>query len=210
MSGDSGASWRTGEPAASTERAASTALAARLATRVQRRFARAGGWPSVVFIDGRSGSGKTTLAEAVAEQLVGAGCARPQIVGMDELYPGWRGLAAGSASVAGMLRTGRYRRYDWFAKHFTPEVTLDREAPIIVEGCGSLSAASLEAARELGQAYAVWIECPTALRRQRAIARDGETFLPHWDAWATQEERHFAAAQPLARVHEVVHVGERT
>lgn len=164
--------------------------------------------PGVVFIDGRSGSGKTTLAEALASQLAAAGSTPPRVIGMDELYPGWHGLAAGSLAVSGMLRTGRYRRYDWFAQSFTPEVTLEAGVPLIVEGCGAVSAAALEVARARGGVYTVWIECPEPLRRQRAIARDGETFLPHWDAWAAQERTHFAAAQPLARVNEVLHVGE--
>lgn len=201
MSGQRGAGAGAGVDAGTT-----AALAERLAGRIALRLGGAA-WPSVVFIDGRSGSGKTTLAEALAARLEQAGCARPQIVGMDELYPGWRGLAEGSASVAAMLSRGTYLRYDWYAERFTPEITLDRTAPIIVEGCGSLSAAALAAAREIGPAYAVWIECPTALRRERAIARDGETFLPHWDAWAAQEAAHFAVSLPLARAHELVHVG---
>lgn len=182
------------------------ALAERLAARIHTRFRAGADWPSTVFIDGRSGSGKTTLAEALAKRLIDAGCAQPQLVGMDELYPGWYGLAAGSTSVAGMLRTGRYRRYDWFAESFTPERRLDPLAPVIVEGCGSLSQAALAVARERGAAYAMWIECPEELRKARALARDGETFEPHWDAWAAQEREHFARAQPLARVDEILHV----
>lgn len=186
-------------------------LAARLAARIALSAGQAR-WPRVVFIDGRSGSGKTTLAEGLAAELVRSGCPAPQIVGMDELYPGWGGLAAGSAAVAGLLRTGVYRRYDWYAETFTPEVVLDLASPVIVEGCGSLSAAALGAASGLaapaglGASYSVWVECPAPLRRARALARDGETFAPHWENWASQEAAHFAVSQPLARVNEIVHV----
>lgn len=187
-----------------------TPLAARLADRMLagRLPARPpqGAWPRTVFIDGRSGSGKTTLAEAIVERLVAQGLPAPQIVGMDELYPGWDGLAAGSAAVPGLLRSGVYRRYDWHAEDFSPEVTLDREAPLIIEGCGSISARALAAARHLGPVYAVWVECPANVRRERALARDGEVFIPHWERWAEQEVRHFASTQPVARAHEVVHV----
>lgn len=182
-------------------------LAARLAERVQARSSSRGGWPAVIFIDGRSGSGKTTLAEALAACLTDAGCTPPRVIGMDELYPGWDGLAVGSASVAGLLRSGGYRRYDWHAGGFGSTLTLDPGTPLIVEGCGSVSADALVAAAQLGERYSVWIESPEPLRKARALARDGDTFAPHWDAWAQQEREHFARAQPLARVDEVVHVG---
>ncbi len=204
MSGDSDAGL-VGAGARAT--AATRALASRLAARVHLRSSRSGGWPGVIFIDGRSGSGKTTLAEAVAAGMAAAGCTPPRVIGMDELYPGWDGLAAGSASVADMLRSGSYQRYDWYAEDFAPEVTLDRGTPLIVEGCGSLTAESLAAAHQLGETYAVWIECPSRIRKARALARDGDVFAPHWDAWAAQEAVHFARAQPLARVNEILHVG---
>ena len=47
----------------------------------------------VVLLDGRSGSGKTVLAESLAPRL------DAQLVSLDELYPGWEGLEAGSAGV---------------------------------------------------------------------------------------------------------------
>ena len=176
-------------------------IAARLVGRL------AGEWPRVLFIDGRSGSGKTTLAVALAEALAAAGLARPQLVGMDELYPGWDGLAAGSSRVPEMLRTGNYRRYDWHERAFTAPVDLDTSGPVIVEGCGAMSAAARAAARTLGPSYALWIECPETLRRDRAIARDGDMFAPHWQSWAAQELAHFANSQPVALANEIVHVG---
>ena len=55
--------------------------------------AAASGTRPVVLIDGRSGAGKTTLARELAP-LLGA-----QLVSLDDLYPGWGGLEAGSAAV---------------------------------------------------------------------------------------------------------------
>ncbi|MEO8095730.1 MAG: hypothetical protein ABI632_12485, partial [Pseudolysinimonas sp.] len=51
------------------------------------QLAIASGPRPVVLIDGRSGAGKTTLARELAP-LVGA-----QLVSLDDVYPGWDGLA---------------------------------------------------------------------------------------------------------------------
>ena len=52
---------------------------------------------AVVLIDGRSGSGKTSLAADVAESLGAA------VLHLEDLYPGWDGLGAGSRAVASAL-----------------------------------------------------------------------------------------------------------
>lgn len=161
--------------------------------------------PAVTLIDGHSGSGKTMLAQRLADSTWRETGVYPQIIGMDELYPGWGGLAAGSASLPGVLRSATYRRYDWGRDAFGDEIAIAPGLPLIVEGCGSLTAESLAAARELGATRAVWIECPEPLRRERALARDGEMFIPHWENWAAQERVHFSAAQPRALAHETVH-----
>ncbi len=68
--------------------------------------AAASGPRPVVLIDGRSGAGKTTLARDLAPML-GA-----QLVSLDDIYPGWAGLEAGSAAVA---RDGAARSGSWLA-----------------------------------------------------------------------------------------------
>ncbi len=90
-----------------------------------------------ILIDGRSGSGKTELARAIAADWPEA-----QLVRMDDLYPGWDGLAAGSGLVPSVLTTGRYRVWDWSAGRYGEERVLDLGRPIIVEGVGALSRAS--------------------------------------------------------------------
>lgn len=161
--------------------------------------------PSLALIDGRSGSGKTRYAEALADAIERVTGERPQLLGMDDLYPGWSGLAAGSASLASVLRSVVYRRYDWGLGAFAETVKLDPSRPLIVEGCGSITAESVAAAREWGGVRTVWIECPEALRRERALSRDGDAFAPHWEEWAAQERELFARAQPIARAREIVH-----
>jgi hypothetical protein len=37
------------------------------------------------------------------------------------------------------------------------------------------------------------------VRFRRGIARDGETYRPHWERWAWQETAHFAAEATACR-----------
>lgn len=168
-------------------------------------IARRVGPARVMFIDGRSGSGKTTLAAEIAEGIRSATGEVADVLGMDSLYPGWGGLDAGSRAVAEVLGTGQYREYDWHAERFGEIVTLDRSRPLIIEGCGSLSAEALAVARAWGDTYAMWVSCPTEVRKERALGRDGDMFAPHWLAWAAQEVELFGRTQPIALANEVVH-----
>lgn len=164
---------------------------------------------AVLIIDGRSGSGKTCLARRIA---AGSGAA---ILRLDDLYPGWGGLAAGAAAVPAALSSGAYRRYDWGLGEFVAEAGLEPGRPLVIEGCGSLTSATLVAAREFarssphGGVWSVWLECPVEIRRRRALDRTsdggGAVLAPHWDDWAEQERRHFAAAQPIALANEIRH-----
>jgi uridine kinase len=150
--------------------------------------------PRRILIDGRSGSGKTELARAIAADWPEA-----QLVRMDDLYPGWDGLAAGSALVPSVLTTGRYRVWDWAAERYGQERILDPQRPIIVEGVGALSRAS----RPLAD-YAVWVEYPAPERKARALARDGATFEDHWDDWAQQEDAFLHTQRPRMLADAVV------
>ena len=172
-----------------------------------------------LLLDGRSGSGKTALAAELAAALTAAGRA-PQLLQVEDLYPGWDGLAAGSGSVAAALAAGEYRRYDWVAGRFAETVRLDPERPLLIEGCGALTAANLAAARAwaeraaagdgrgpLGDVLGIWIEAPAELRKRRALARDGEMYAPHWDRWAAQEDALYAAERPWLLADRVLAAG---
>jgi len=133
----------------------------------------------VVTIDGYSGSGKSTLAAALERQLEGW-----QILHLDDWYPGWDGLAEGARvarAIAHDLRAGRpssYVTWDWEASAPGHAVRVPL-VPAIIEGCGAL-----EAEADLS----VWIADPgEEERRSRAIARDGQTYAPHWQRWARQD-----------------------
>lgn len=132
-----------------------------------------------VTIDGYSGSGKSTLAAALASLLPGW-----QVLHLDDWYPGWDGLAAGSdiaRRLAADLRGGRassYKAWDWEAGETGATIRVPL-APTIIEGCGAI-----ESEADL----AIWIADPGEdERRSRALARDGQTYAPHWRRWAEQD-----------------------
>lgn len=147
-------------------------------------------WPrAIVLVDGGAGAGKTTLAEGLAARWPQA-----QVVSLDAFYPGWDGLAAASAVVAeSVLRQSApgYRRWDWTQSMPAEWVDLDASRPLIVEGCGALTQAS-HAQADL----AIWCQLDEAERKRRALARDGELFAPHWDAWEAQEAEHWRRNRP--------------
>ncbi len=156
---------------------------------------------AVVLIDGGSGSGKSVFAGRLAD----AWPRGVQVVSLDALYPGWDGLAAGSAAVPALTRPDApgYRAWDWAAAAPGRVVPLDPRVDLIVEGCGALTPPN----RRLATA-GVWLDLDASQRRLRALARDGETFAPHWERWAAQERAHWAANRP-ADLADVVVAGER-
>lgn len=182
-----GAGLRVTVPVTMTPDEAARELAPRLSALAgERATASSHGEPAraqravpVVTIDGYSGSGKSTLAAAIARLV-----SDWQVLHLDDWYPGWDGLAAGAdiaRRIAADLRAGRassYEAWDWEngATGATTRVPL---APTIIEGCGAI-----EAVADL----AVWIADPGEdERRHRALARDGQTYAPHWQRWADQD-----------------------
>lgn len=143
----------------------------------------------VLLIDGGAGSGKTTLAESLAASWPGGGPV--QVVGLDELYPGWGGLAAGSDAVPTLITGTGFRTWDWAAGRPGAWRSLDPTEPLVVEGCGALTPASRALA-----GLALWLEVDQATRRRRALARDGAVFAAHWDDWAAQEAVHWLTDHP--------------
>lgn len=151
----------------------------------------------VVGIDGRSGSGKTTLARSVA-----AAWSAP-LVSMDEIYPGWHGLAEAVGilvdHVLGPLSEGAsvvVPTWDWGRHAPGRRRPLAVGGRLVVEGCGSTAGA---ASPLIGTR--VWLDGPAPVRRRRAIDRDGEAFARHWDMWAAQEEELFSRDGTRARAH---------
>ncbi|MCX6389313.1 MAG: hypothetical protein NT122_01555 [Solirubrobacterales bacterium] len=150
----------------------------------------------VLAIDGRAGVGKTTLAAELGSRLAGS-----TVLAMDSVYPGWGGLAEGSerlvSDVLKPLADGSpagIRSWDWQHDRELEWQPLEIGELLIVEGVGS---ASQKAAPFLS--CVVWLEAEPALRRERALNRDGQMFATHWDAWASQEDQLFARERPAER-----------
>ena len=156
----------------------------------------------IILIDGRAGSGKSSFAEELRNELFKQSDSAPTLVHMDDLYPGWDGLQAGSnyllQSILRPLNSGRpaaWQKWDWAAgqrgdsteagngwREFSGGTTL------IIEGCGSLSRQSREIAN-----LAVWIEAEGKSRRDRWHNRDAGKFDDHWGNWQAQEDDFYQA-----------------
>jgi uridine kinase len=153
----------------------------------------------LVSVDGPAGSGKTTLAGEVAA-LSGA-----TVVHMDDLYDGWSGLPRIADQLDGLLlplaegRPGSYRRYDWHAGAFAQTVSVPPAPLLVLEGVGSGAAAY----ERLRTALA-WVEAADEVRMARGLARDGDAFAPHWQAWARDEAELFGREQTRERADLVV------
>ncbi|MGM7677623.1 hypothetical protein [Microbacterium sp. A94] len=150
----------------------------------------------VVLIDGRAGAGKSTLARLVAANWPLAG--RPQLIALDSLYPGWDGMDAGveralhdilRPHARGLLST--WRRWDWELEMEAEASAVTPALGVILEGCGALNPATARLAD-----VRVWVQSPEPARKRRALERDGDTFRPHWDRWAAQEDSHIRRHDP--------------
>ncbi len=151
---------------------------------------------AVVLIDGPSGAGKSTLADQVLAAWPGE--RRPTLVRLDDIYPGWGGLDAGilhlERHVLAPRRAGRpaaWQRFDWTVEAPLEWHEVDPDFPLIVEGCGALARSHLALSD-----IRVWLDAEDQSRKRRAIARDGERFLAHWDEWQQEWERYLLRDNP--------------
>ena len=95
--------------------------------------------PVIIAIDGRSGAGKTTLAVELAALL--RAHHKVSLFHLEDIYPGWDGLAAGVEPYVPTVLTplsrgeaATWTSWDW-ANHYDGDarVTLPAEI-VIVEG----------------------------------------------------------------------------
>jgi len=160
------------------------------------RAVEAAGPNPVVLIDGPSGAGKSTLADRLVARWPGP--RPPTLVRLDDIYPGWQGLDAAIDQLTHSLlgprqagRPGAWRRYDWDRGEPAEWHPVDPSRPLIVEGCGALAAAHAGLSD-----IRVWLGADDAIRKARALARDGEVFRSHWDEWQAEWEAYRAREQP--------------
>lgn len=154
--------------------------------------------PVVVAIDGSAGAGKSTLAALTAQQLDDA-----PVVHMDDLYPGWDGLAQGICVLVDKVlapvsrgERGWYARYDWITADHAEVIIVPAHRYLVVEGVG----ASCGDARQYADVR-IWMHAAEALRRQRTEARDVGSFGSNWEHWARQERVVFRADRPDEHAH---------
>lgn len=161
----------------------------------------------MIAIDGPSGAGKTTFADAVADELGLRTGTRPQVVHMDDIFPGWDGLSEAVGLVTESVLTplsrgedGRFRRWDWLTGSRAEWLDVPRADWLVLEGvgCGSRPCRPHLAAL-------AWIEADRDVRMTRGIERDGESFRPHWERWALQEQELFAAEGTRDNADVVLH-----
>ena len=180
-------------------------IAAAVAAAARRAGPRAGR-TRVVAVDGRSGAGKSSLAARLQ-----AGLLAP-VVALEDLYGGWDGLERGvDLLVSDVLeplsagRAARVPRYDWVARDWGVPWALEPPGVLIVEGAG--------AGARRAAAYAsvlIWIEEPAAVRKRRALDRDGAAYAPYWDMWAAQEDAMLARERTPERADLVIPAGGGT
>ncbi|HAY43332.1 MAG TPA: aminodeoxychorismate synthase component I [Micrococcaceae bacterium] len=151
--------------------------------------------PYIIALDGRSGAGKTRFAAALAT-LLGAE-ETVSVLHLEDLYPGWDGLDQARELYAKLLpelaegREVSWRSWDWEASGFGALSSFTPGRVVIIEGVG---AAGIAAREHLD--VSIWLEAPAVLRRERALARDGETYRPYWARWAGQEAAYLQAEAP--------------
>jgi predicted kinase len=139
----------------------------------------------LVTVDGFSGAGKTELADRL-----GAALAAP-VVHLDDIYPGWDGLAAAVPLAVRWIaeplsrgRPARWRRYDWAAGRFAEWHDVPPAPVVVLEGCGAGAAALRPYA-----ATAIWVEVPPEQREARLRGRpDWPGYAAHRARWAAQED----------------------
>ena len=148
----------------------------------------------IILIDGRAGSGKTTLAAKLQQRLFNEGESLPRVIHMDDLYPGWDGLAAGVDYLNRQIlkfvqrgETANWQLFDWETGSRDQWLEFSGGTPLIVEGVGALNRYAAEIAQ-----LKVWLEVPEETRRERWIQRDGHKFDDNWAPWAAQELDFYA------------------
>lgn len=163
---------------------------------------------AIVLIDGRSGAGKSTLAREVSDQAALQGVS-VQLIHVEDIYPGWGGLEDAveivATQIVGPLAAGRdaeWRTYDWDHAKPGPVQRAQPGRPVVVEGVGALSMGSAPHAT-----WRVWMEAPASLRRDRALARDGDVYSPHWSHWAEAEAAYIHRHRPAELADMVIVVG---
>lgn len=140
----------------------------------------------LVGVDGFSGSGKSTLAARLAQ------CLGAPLLTLEEITPGWDGLAAATriarSAIGDPLAEGRDLRlptWDWHTDAPGPVRDVPAAPVVVLEGCGA-GADVLAPVTSL----LVWVDVPPGERERRLRGRpDWPVYAPFRERWRAQEAR---------------------
>lgn len=153
----------------------------------------------IVLIDGRAASGKSQFAKDLAEAYFQIDHQAARTIHMDDLYPGWNGLAEGSVYMLTNIllplansRSANWQVWNWRKNHRGAEEPGNGRREfiggtlLIVEGCGAISRLSRE-----NSDFQIWIDANDADRKSRFSARDGGKFDEYFGIWSAQEDEYY-------------------
>lgn len=153
----------------------------------------------IVLIDGRAASGKSQFAKDLSEAYFQVDKQAARVIHMDDLYPGWNGLAEGSVYLLTNIllplansRSANWQVWNWRKNHRGAEEPGNgrREFAggtlLIVEGCGSISRLS-----SANSDFQIWIDADDAARKERFSKRDSGKFDEYFGIWSAQEDEYY-------------------
>lgn len=159
----------------------------------------------IVLIDGRAGAGKSLFAQELANAYFKSEKQAARVISMDDLYPGWEGLASGSIYLLTQIltplfqgKTANWQIWNWAEdrREADDQVNGHREfsggTALIVEGCGSISRLTSELAD-----ITIWIEADTQVRKNRFHQRDSGKFDGYFAIWSAQEDEFYEKEKSL-------------
>ena len=159
----------------------------------------------LVLIDGRAAAGKSLFANQLAELYFQSEKQAARVISMDDLYPGWEGLASGSIYLLTQIltplsqgRTANWQVWNWAEnkRGANDAVNGHREfsggTALIVEGCGSISRLTSEIAD-----ITIWVEADFQIRKSRFNQRDSGKFDSYFSIWSAQEDEFYEKEKSL-------------
>ncbi|CAB4543561.1 MAG: ATP-binding protein [Actinobacteria bacterium] len=153
----------------------------------------------IVLVDGRAASGKSTFALELAARYFQVDKQAARVISMDDLYPGWEGLADGSIYLLRHVlmplsqgKTASWQIWNWEKGERGGDDAMNghREfsggTALIIEGCGSISRLTSDLAD-----ITIWIDSDDATRKERFNKRDQGKFDEFFGLWSVQEDEFY-------------------